>query len=71
MNCLLQSDRLYLACRGESVGQVLERHFAERPLTCILALLFTVGGSFLWILRQALELRDHLWGVEEDSAEDE
>ena len=44
---LLQSDKLYLACRGDSVGQVLEKQWAERPCTL-------VGGSLL-TARQRVE----------------
>ena len=33
--CLLQSDGLLLACRGESVGEKLAVQWAERPLACL------------------------------------
>jgi hypothetical protein len=42
---LLQSDKLYLACRGDSVGQVLEKQWAERPHTL-------VGGTLLTVHQQ-------------------
>ena len=45
LNCLLQSDNLYLACRGASVGQVLDKQWAERPCTL-------VGGTLLSVLHQ-------------------
>ena len=39
---LLQSDKLYLACRGDSVGQVLDKQWAERPHTLVAGTLLTV-----------------------------
>ena len=48
MSChsgLLQSDKLYLACRGDSVGQVLGKQWAERPCTL-------VGGTLLIVRQQ-------------------
>ena len=42
---LLQSDKLYLACRGDSVGQVLDKQWAERPCTL-------VGGALLTVRQQ-------------------
>ena len=71
MNCLLQSDTLYLACRGESVGQVLSRYYAERPFTCEVALGAMLAGSILWVVVQARKLRERAWGSGEESAEDE
>lgn len=38
-HCLGQSDGLYLACRGRSVGELLASTWSERPLATVAALL--------------------------------
>uniref|UniRef100_A0A7S3ETC1 Uncharacterized protein n=1 Tax=Haptolina ericina TaxID=156174 RepID=A0A7S3ETC1_9EUKA len=52
-HCLYQSDGLYLACRGESVGEILDYHWTRRPITCSVTMLVAVVGTGLWIRQQA------------------
>ena len=59
-NCLLQGDGLYLACRGESLGNIVDYYWTEHPCTTaasVLALLLMAGA---WLTQQALALRAHL-----------
>jgi len=56
LNCLLQSDKLYLACRGDSVGQVLDKQWAERPHTLVAGTLLTVLLVVAWLVVQARKL---------------
>jgi len=56
LNCLLQSDKLYLACRGDSVGQVLGKQWAERPCTLVGGTLLIVLLVVTWLVVQALKL---------------
>ena len=53
---LLQSDKLYLACRGDSVGQVLDKQWAERPRTLVGASLLFVLLVAAWLGMQACKL---------------
>ena len=50
--CLRQSDNLYLACRGKSVGQVLDEQWAQRPETVVGVCVAVVG---LWLMLSAAE----------------
>ena len=67
-NCLLQGDGLYLACRGESVGDVAERLWTEQPLATIASLVVVglLGG--LWSYQQMAKLSAHLRGARTGTA---
>jgi len=50
--CIKQSETLYLACRGDSIGVILDRHWQDRPMSCTLLLVSITLGFALWIQLQ-------------------
>ena len=59
-NCLLQGDGLYLACRGESLGSIVDYYWTEHPCTSAASVLALVLMAGAWLTQQALVLRAHL-----------
>jgi hypothetical protein len=57
MHCMKQSDGLFLACRGESVGELFDRHWADSPLLMSTAALGIVLALALFVRQQSSELR--------------
>jgi len=55
-NCLLQSDKLYLACRGDSVGMILEWQWDRRPLLCMLIIVATLLFALHCLIQQVCSL---------------
>ena len=64
--CLRQSDNLYLACRGKSVGQVLDELWTQRPETVVGVCVAVVG---LWLTWVALQVNKVWWWWREDGSE--
>eukprot|EP00908_Phaeocystis_cordata_P021755 Transcript_4143.p1 GENE.Transcript_4143~~Transcript_4143.p1 ORF type:complete len:293 (+),score=119.18 Transcript_4143:1011-1889(+) len=64
--CLRQSDNLYLACRGKSVGQVLDELWTQRPETVVGVCVAVVG---LWLTWVALQVNKVWWWWREDGPE--
>ena len=60
MHCLSQSDGLYLACRGESLGDFLAKLLRDYPLGVVLATLATLLTSAYWTHQQMRVLLEHL-----------
>ena len=59
-HCLLQGDGLYLACRGDSLGTIVDFYWTTQPLTMALTLLVLVLSIGGWLVQQALTLRSHV-----------
>ncbi|KAL1499830.1 hypothetical protein AB1Y20_012515 [Prymnesium parvum] len=51
-HCISQADGLFLACRGESVGEIMQRHWIERPLVFIAVLAGACAACVLWLRQQ-------------------
>jgi hypothetical protein len=56
----LQGDGLYLACRGESLGSIVDYYWTEHPCTSAASVLALVLMAGAWLTQQALVLRAHL-----------
>jgi hypothetical protein len=57
-HCLAQGDGLVLACRGDSVGELLHKQWLHAPLTVCLAVGAVVGATILWARAQHRQLRE-------------
>jgi hypothetical protein len=55
--CLAQGDGLVLACRGDSVGEILQRQWQHAPFTMCLAAGAVVGAAGLWARSQLHEVQ--------------
>lgn len=57
-NCLAQGDGLVLACRGDSIGEILQKQWQHAPLTVCLAAGAVVGALSLWARSQLQQLHE-------------
>lgn len=68
LHCLRQSDNLFLGCRGESLGEALDRQWTERPWTLAGLTLATCAVSSAWFGLQLSKLRRSMRrGSDDDS----
>ena len=70
-NCLSQTDGLYLACRGESLGEIADKLWARSPLlvsTCALAALLALA---LCVRQQARAFRRRSGAAADDDDSDD
>ena len=70
-NCLLQSDGLYLACRGESLGEIVDRNYEARPLTMIISTVVFVVVVSAWLYQQGSILHAYLRPPPKEEEEEE
>ena len=66
-----QSDGLYLACRGESIGELTRRHWDERPLVFVTVLLVVLLSCAAWLRQQARIFASARAGAGKGEDEDE
>ena len=59
-NCLLQSDDLFLACRGESLGSVLDKLWADWPMSVVIFVALILVTSYWWLRQQARVIIYHI-----------
>tara|TARA_B110001452_G_scaffold266612_1_gene273941 strand:- start:1096 stop:2061 length:966 start_codon:yes stop_codon:yes gene_type:complete len=71
LHCLRQSDNLFLGCRGESLGEVLDRQWTERPWTLVGLTLATCAVSSAWLGLQLSKLRRSMRRGDDDDANDD
>ena len=69
LHCLQQSDKLFLGCRGESLGDVLDRHWTERPWALVGLTLVTCALSSAWLGLQLSKLRRSLRRPDDNGGE--